>query len=55
MNKLYVIRFKLSNDYTVSTWHTWDEQDALDKIQKNPEWEFTVVEDNGVHQIWDAK
>ena len=54
MNKLYIIRFKLTNGYIISTWWTWNESDALDKIQKNPEWEFKVVEDNSTHKIWDA-
>ena len=54
MNKLYVIRFKLSNGYIVSTWSAWSEKEAEEKIRKNPEWEFTVAEDNDTHKIWDA-
>lgn len=55
MNKLYIIRFRLSNDYVISTWSAWTEEAAQDKIRKNPEWTFNVVEDNDTHKIWDAK
>ena len=34
MNKLYVIRFKLSNGYIVSTWSAWSEKEAEEKIRK---------------------
>lgn len=55
MNKLYIIRFKLTNGFVVSTWWAWNESDALDKIQKNPEWRFSVVTDNDTRKIWDAR
>lgn len=54
MNKLYVIRFTLKNGYIISTWTTWTEKAALEKIRKNPEWTFKVVEDNETHKIWSA-
>lgn len=54
MNKLYIIRFKLSNDYTVSTWFSWNEADAIEKMKANPEWEFSLVADNDTHKLWDA-
>ena len=43
MNKLYTIRFRLSNGYVISVWNCW-----------TPEWKFTVTEDNDTHKIWDA-
>lgn len=55
MNKLYIIKFLLPNGYVVSTWSVWDESLAIDKIEKNPEWKFTVVEDNETHKIWEAR
>lgn len=55
MNKLYIIRFKLSNGYVVSTWSAWSESEAQEKMSKNPEWEFSVVTDDEVHKIWDAR
>lgn len=55
MNKLYIIHFKLYNGYIVSTWTAWSEEAAQDKIRKNPEWTFSIVEDNATHKIWDAK
>lgn len=55
MNKLYIIRFKLSNGYVISTWSGWTEAAALDKIRKNPEWTFAVAENNEIHKIWDAR
>ena len=54
MNKLYIIRFKLSNDYTVSTWFSWNEADAIEKMKANPEWEFSLVVDNDTNKVWDA-
>lgn len=54
MNKLYVIRFRLSNGYIISTWSAWSETDALNKMALNPEWTFTLTEDNDIHKIWDA-
>lgn len=55
MNKLYIIHFHLPNGYIISTWTSWNESHVLDKISKNPEWKFTVVEDNRTHKIWDAR
>lgn len=55
MNKLYIINFKLSNGYTVSTWYGWNEPEAIEKMDKNPEWTFELVEDNDTHKIWDAR
>lgn len=54
MNKLYVIRFKLPNGYIVSAWHTWSRQDAEQKMRMNPEWTFSLMENNETHMIWDA-
>lgn len=54
MNKLYVIRFRLSNGYIVSTWSAWSETDVLKKMDLNQEWKFTLTEDNEIHKIWDA-
>jgi len=55
MNKLYVIRFKISHDYVVSTWSAWTQEEAEKKMLLNPEWSFTLVEDNETHKIWDAR
>ena len=55
MNKLYIIRFKISHDYTVSTWFSWNEADAVEKMKANPEWKFSLVEDNDAHKLWDAR
>lgn len=55
MNKLYVIRFLLSNGYVVSTWYGWSQEDIDQKMALNPEWTFSLKEDNDIHQIWEAK
>ena len=57
MNKLFVIRFLLPGhpEYCLSTWYGWSEADAQEKIRKNPEWEFTVSENNEIHKIWEAR
>ena len=54
MNKLYIIRFTLKNGYVISTWSTRTKKAALEKIRKNPEWSFNIVEDNEIHTIWSA-
>ena len=55
MNRLYIIRFLISHGFCVSTWYAWDEAVALKKISDNPEWIFTLVEDNDIHAIWEAR
>lgn len=55
MNKLYIIKFRLYNDYTISTWYGWNEFDAEEKMKENPEWTFSLVTDNNIHKIWDAR
>ena len=55
MNKLYVINFTLPNGYVFSTWSAWTEEAITEKIRKNPEWTFEVVEDNRIHKIWKAR
>lgn len=55
MNKLYTIRFLLSNGYVISTWYGWSQEDIDRKMALNPEWTFTLAEDNDIHQIWEAR
>lgn len=55
MNKLFVIRFRILHDYIVSTWSGWSEEAAREKMKNNPEWTFSLAEDNDVHKIWDAR
>lgn len=55
MNKLFIIRFLFPTGDCISTWSAWDEEVALENIRKNPEWTFTVVEDNDIHKIWEAR
>lgn len=55
MNKLYVIRFLLSNGFCVSVWYAWDRAATLNKIANNPEWSFEIQEDDDVHTIWNAR
>lgn len=55
MNKLYTIRFLLSNGYVISTWYGWSKEDIDRKMALNPEWTFTLAEDNDIHQIWEAR
>lgn len=55
MNKMYIIHFRISHDCIVSTWFSWNESDAIEKMKANPEWEYTLSEDNDTHKIWDAR
>ena len=55
MNKLYIIKFLLPNGYFINTWSAWNEKNILEKIKKNPEWKFKVVENNDIHKIWHAE
>ena len=51
MNKLYVIQWTLSNGYIVSVSYFWNESELYDKMRKNPEWSFDIIEDNNTHKI----
>ena len=55
MNKLYCIKFLLSNGYVISVFNTWSAADLKSKIEKNPEWKFELVEDNPIHCIYEAR
>lgn len=55
MNKLYVIRFLISHDYCISTWSCWNPASLNNKMARNPEWTFSLKEDNDTHQIWEAR
>lgn len=51
MNKLYVIKWVLSNGYVLSNSAFWNEEEMREKMRKNPEWVFEREEDNDVHKI----
>lgn len=55
MNKLYVIRFLLSNSFCISVWYAWDRADVLKKMADNPEWTYELVEDFDIHAVWNAR
>lgn len=55
MNKLYIIKFMLSNDYVVSVWYAWNADELKNKIAANPEWNFNMVENNHIHMIYEAR
>ena len=55
MNKLYCIKFLLSNGYTISVFNTWSREALEKKIESNPEWKFTLEEDNATHAIYTAR
>lgn len=55
MNKLYTINFQLSNGYIISVYNTWSADDQRRKIEANPEWTFTLEEDNDTHRIYTAR
>ena len=51
MNKLFTIRWLLSDDYVISVSNFWSEAAMNAKIAKNPEWNFTIAENNDCHMI----
>jgi len=55
MNKLYIIRWLIADDFVISVCSFWTRSAMLDKMRKNPEWTFSQVENNCVHEIWIAK
>lgn len=55
MNTLYVIRWILKDNYVISTSTFWNPESVKEKILKNPEWDFTIVEANETHVIWGAR
>ena len=54
MNKLYCIKFMLSNGYVISVFNTYHEEALKAKIEKNPEFEYKLVESNVIHDIYEA-
>lgn len=54
MNTLYIIKWMLSNGYEISRSCFWNAKAVKEKMDKNPEWEFTLVEANDIHIIWEA-
>lgn len=55
MNKLYTIKFELPNGYIISVHNTWNADDQNRKMKANPEWKYTLEEDNETHRIYTAK
>ena len=55
MNKLFTISFRLPSGYEISTWYGWSEADAIEKMERNPEWTYTLIVNNDIHKIWVAK
>lgn len=55
MNKLYTIKFILSNGYVISVYNTFYPGDLIRKIANNPEWTFTLIESNDIHDIYIAE
>lgn len=51
----FIIKFTLPDGQVISTLSTWNEEIVLKKIADNPEWEFTVIEDNYLRKVWIAK
>lgn len=51
MNKLFTIKWELQNGYVISVSNFWNQDDLNAKMEKNPEWSFTVTENNDVHMI----
>lgn len=55
MNKLYVIIWKIKDDFEINRSCFWNPNSAMEKMKKNPEWNYTLVENNNTHMIWEAK
>lgn len=55
MNKLYVIKFILKGDFCISTYNCWNPSEAKAKMDKNPEWNYEIVEDNNIHCIIEGR
>lgn len=55
MNKLYVIKFMLKDDFCISTYNCWNPSEAKAKMDKNPEWNYEIVEDNNIHCIIEGR
>ena len=55
MNKLYCIKFTIKNGYVVSVYNTFSPEDLREKMRKNPEWSYVLIESNNIHDIYKAK
>jgi len=55
MNRLYIIRWLLPNGFEISRSSFWRRELVEEKMSKNPEWKFELVEANDAHMIWEAR
>ena len=55
MNRLYVIQWKYTNGYLLSTSYFWSESEAREKMQQNQEWKYSLEEATDAHKIWIAR
>lgn len=55
MNKLYVIKWMLPNNFEISRSCFWNPTAAKAKMIENPEWEFVLVENNETHMVCEAR
>lgn len=54
MNKLYCVKFIVREDLVFHR-NFWDEKLAVEYMKKNPDWHFTLAEDNDCHKIWEGR
>ena len=55
MNKLYIIKFMLKNDFCVSVFSCWNLETLEKKIADNSNYcTFEIVENNDTHTIYKA-
>lgn len=55
MNKLYVIKFVIDHNYVISVYNTFCRCSVEQKMENNPEWKYTLIESNDVHDIYEAR
>ena len=58
MNKLYIIRFMIpyrEESFLIRTWIGWSQGEVDGMTREYPDWEFSLIKDNDIHRIWEAK
>lgn len=55
MNTLYVIKWLLHNGFEISRSSFWSAEAVKEKMEKNPEWKFELVEVNPNRVVWEAR
>lgn len=55
MDKLYVVRYALSNGYVIATYSFWHRMEMIRKMIDESEFDYKLIENNEIHEIWEGR